>query len=435
MSLNHNMFISENMEFVNEAYVGKTPTLEKIEKKLGELRPKIKYSGANNTLKETLEINRLFEEQFGMDVFALNIEPNDNIDASTFPFFANYDIAESENFSEIIISDKKNGYRFRKNNNFCIMVNISTGLLMNDNYTDAEILAIILHEIGHNFQGGIDEFVYNFYSKNLIELKKEIIQNAIEYAVTITGIPKAVKEIEPLFTHNNSINNKNQKKNQKVGNGKLSAFIKSIKPRVKNIKQLIIYIYDYLFDIEGIYNSHVKDETIGDKDIYRIYMGRRMEIFADKFVGVYGYGPDLATSFFKFESEIRSAKVLKFISGFLGKYGEEISAVVTDLSKDDNMYDEHPHHIQRINENIKLLENELKKQNIDPKMKKVIQKQLDQIKKIVKDHTTLKVAISKSEQIKILYNQFINNECPDSVEKEIEDKIEEALDKALNGGN
>ena len=43
---------------LNEAYVGKTPILEAIENKIGELRKKVKYSNANDTLKETLEINR-----------------------------------------------------------------------------------------------------------------------------------------------------------------------------------------------------------------------------------------------------------------------------------------------------------------------------------------------------------------------------------------
>ena len=45
MSLYGNSIIDyRNTQVVNEAYVGKTPTLEEIEKKIGELRENIKFS-------------------------------------------------------------------------------------------------------------------------------------------------------------------------------------------------------------------------------------------------------------------------------------------------------------------------------------------------------------------------------------------------------
>jgi hypothetical protein len=86
-------------------------------------------------------------------------------------------------------------------------------------------------------------------------------------------------------------------------------------------------------------------------------------------------------------------------------------------------------------EEIKLLENELKKEDLDPKVKKVIQDQLNQLRDTIKLATTVKEEMSKREKAQTLYNQYMANECPDAVDKEIEDKIEDALDKVLNGGN
>ena len=41
--------------------------------------------------------------------------------------------------------------------------------------------------------------------------------------------------------------------------------------------------------------------------------------------------------------------------------------------------------------------------------------------------------MTESEEAQALYNAYIMNECPDSVDQEIEDKIEKSLEEALNG--
>ena len=85
MSLYGNSIIDyRNTQVVNEAYVGKTPTLEEIEKKIGELRENIKFSDNLNRSDKITEINRLFEKQFGMDIFALKVLQTKYIDAYTY---------------------------------------------------------------------------------------------------------------------------------------------------------------------------------------------------------------------------------------------------------------------------------------------------------------------------------------------------------------
>lgn len=65
--------INEAVQFVNEAYIGKTDNLLKIEEKINELRGNLSRYKDFDRNKVTQEINRLFEDQFGMDVFALHM--------------------------------------------------------------------------------------------------------------------------------------------------------------------------------------------------------------------------------------------------------------------------------------------------------------------------------------------------------------------------
>jgi hypothetical protein len=415
---------------LNEAYVGKTPTLEEIEKKLAIVRPKIKYSAANNTLKEILEINRLFEKQFGMDVFALKIYPSDYPNAFTRVIATNFDIAENEILHNMVTADATNGYRFKEGNNFCIILNISSSLIADPKYTDAEIVAVLLHELGHNFADCIYGDIEFDNREMMISYKKMLIFYAILLSCTIIGIPKAITLLKQLKTYNNASTNKMEKRNQKVGKGKLSAWLASIGARGKDLAILSNEILNIIFGTGRIKTYKRMADISGIPDKAKKSLGRQNEVIADKFAGIYGYGPDQATALIKLENS--PTKAVKIVNK-LGEFGKRMNQKYDDAVRDMHKYDVHPQVIQRIYEEIKLLENELKKEDLDPKLKEVIQSQLDQLKQILEDATTVSKEMSKSQEAQNVYNKFINKECPDAVEQEIEDKIEQALDDVLNG--
>ena len=92
-------------------------------------------------------------------------------------------------------------------------------------------------------------------------------------------------------------------------------------------------------------------------------------------------------------------------------------------------YDIHPQTIQRINEELKLLKREIEKDDVDPKLKKVMLEQVKQLEDILKDATTTYEKIDKNTEARKLYNEYINDKYPDAVNDDIEEKIEECLDK------
>jgi hypothetical protein len=155
-------------------------------------------------------------------------------------------------------------------------------------------------------------------------------------------------------------------------------------------------------------------------------LSRRNEIIADKFAAVYGYGPELSNGLLKMDNQ--KSKAYEVVDKLPG--GKKINDKYDELYKNINEFDCHPYSIQRINECIKVLEDELKQEAMDPKMKKVILEQLDQLKEIIKDATTAK-SEDERETKAAIYNAYVNNKLPDATTKEIEKEITDNLNKIM----
>ena len=101
------------------------------------------------------------------------------------------------------------------------------------------------------------------------------------------------------------------------------------------------------------------------------------------------------------------------------------------MARQASFFDEHPRLIQRINSNINLLERELKKDDLDPKYKKMLEDQLKQLKASLKEFTEANDKLSKNDNARRIFNAYVQNALPDAVDAEIEEKIEQALDRGF----
>ena len=211
----HNIIHLENNKynFLNEAYIGKTSLLLEVEKKIHEYRSKkdLTIYNCSSTSKEILDINRLIEKQFGMEIFALKILPTEVIDAYNLPVACRFDM-EKENMKNYVEGNSKSGYRFRKNNGLCCIVCLSYGLIADKRYTDGQIVACILHEIGHNFGDCLyDEL--RVYNKAIIkEYKTSLIQDIFMRAIIgICILPTLPFELYGIIGDINSMRQNNNK--------------------------------------------------------------------------------------------------------------------------------------------------------------------------------------------------------------------------------
>ena len=413
-----------NLICLSEAYIGKTETLLQMEDQIGKIRERAlrKFTDINKS-PEVLAFNRLMEKQFGMDCFALYIDQSNIINAYTSVVGMRFDIALKDNISDWVEGNREIGFRWKAGNKLCIMSCIYLGVLANPNFTNEEILAILLHELGHNFADAIYDDI-KIANRKSMEYYKEylIITSIISFGLLLpTNIAEYIHYL-------NSHQRKQGKKNHKnifrgISQGfhamktNFNEFWGQVKARLKGGSR-----YEY---IKMILDAR------GAKENARKSFGRQNEVIADKFAGIYGYGPAQVSALFKMDKVENKAKNFVKKIPLIGEdNNDSFNAETVDLCD----YDCHPHNIQRANEEIALLKREVERTDVDPKLKKMMNEQITQIQNILKEETKIIQDGSKSAKAREAYYAYINGECPMAVDEEIEDKIEDALNKALEGG-
>lgn len=169
---NDDPIIKSKHDIVMERYVGKSPELVKIERELDKLVKMIEkghYSflgqhAGDMTAKELNDsaINRkvesMFKSFFDLKEFNLVWIYTPDTNAYTIPktlqvFDKNYKVG------------KKTGVDTNKNMKLWVFVN--TGLVSNAKMNTSEIMAIILHEVGHNFYKSFLQYI-NSSSDNIV---------------------------------------------------------------------------------------------------------------------------------------------------------------------------------------------------------------------------------------------------------------------------
>lgn len=338
------MFLIEN-NFNNPEYI------EKIQDYIAELRcsEKNKLNKSKRTKIEE-DISENIKTCFNFQDATFNIIEDDEENAYTYT-------TTKHDYPIIVTSD---GFKFddkNKNNLPGIDIFITTGLFFNSKFSDREIMAIILHEIGHHF----DQSINRLYNININK----------EKSTTILDIINLRKNIEK---------NKNKKDAIKFCNIVLSAAEKAnpeiIAALVNCAKQISEKFSNTVSNINPI--SNYVDFTLTKTS--------DAEDFADEFAAAYGYRADLISSLQKLDSptnnpvmEINSK--LEYINnvviGFI-LFGPELASMI--------FFSDMQTRIAKLTEN---LNSELKNSNLNSKQKSLYQKQLKNINKEIEKSKSL----------------------------------------------
>jgi hypothetical protein len=403
---------------VNEAYIGKTEILLEMEDQINKIRSSLRKFTDIDKSKEVQKLNRLFEKQFGMEVFALHVIQSNTVNAYTIPVNTRFDVALKSNISKMVQGDPNTGYKFKEGNGLGIVCYIYYGLISNPEFTDAEILAVILHELGHNFADAIYnkiKFANKDYARSYY---------ALLIFISILTFGLGIKNIK-----NNKNKTISKKEKRKIPN--------PIKGVVLGAKGVIDDFYSFCNEVLARLTGGAswKLSKLGsNEDKQKEYiktksLNRQNEVIADKFAGIYGYGPEQVSALLKMDSfESAAEKFTKKIPIFGKIANDSFNNEIKDLCN----WDCHPHVIQRAYEEIKTLKAELEKDNLDPKLEKVIREQIDQMEEMIKKATTLVDDAQKSEKCRVEFYKFINDTDRDAVSKEVEDAINQAFDDVLN---
>ena len=373
---------------INEVYFGRTKEMEKLVDQMRILRRK--YYGQPffrnmNTDEDLLKFDRLIEDTFGFEAFALIIEPSGNFNAFTLPVSGQLGNKKAKN-----IMASKNGFKFDKRDGMCTSVFIYSRLFTDERFTDEEIVATILHELGHNFSASICTNGY------LLSMTQKFL-NAIILIMSPMYLlmPNGLK----LVSHSNKVFAKYYVEFMK--NSKSNKSLSDAIYKIRSFGKLLLVVQDTVFGLLEPFTifspvfipiivqnlvrfAYSKCNLIA---LVRTVLGKEEENVADNFASFYGFSKELDSALFKFENY------------YGGNKGEELSANIPIIGHLYNVMmepfllliqcmDEHPTNEQRTANSITYMKRELNKEKIDPKMKKVIQRELEKTEELYDELVT-----------------------------------------------
>lgn len=348
--------------------------LKKMELLIHELRQN--YSGYNitkiNTDPLVGEISTLFEEIFGFYSFQLSIEQNHHYNAYTAPLSSKID---AWNYKKCVVRDNK-GIRFTPVARVNVAAYITSGLLLDNNFTDREIVAILLHEIGHNFSDSINNTLGIFSNfKKILSIPTLLTQ---PYHVS--------NKVRGTATKYNDYMRKNNPELVSAYNA-LKHFIGDIQYVVLNVSRLISTIPSFAINnlISTLKNTAmqvIKNPVGVIMNVVFKFFGKEDEYTSDSFVAMYGYGPDLSSALLKFERHNPTAIDEVFKSGEFGAAWFAFFVESTDMIS-CLLSDNHPSTAKRLLNILDTLEKEYSKDYINPKFKKETKKEIDEIRRLI----------------------------------------------------
>ena len=418
--------LNEALSLVNEAYIGKTPALLEAEKAIHELRAVYDIKKNWQATPEVKAIEDAFKKQFGMDHFSFTIIPEMNINAKTYPVGSRFDIIRNQQISNIITADG-NGFRFKDNNGIIVVTCIYAGMLLSDNITDAELVAVMLHEIGHNFADIISNDCKlsneNYYKFVLIY----VIIDAI-----MTRFRSLGDDIPMLFDNYNSVQ-VFLKKHEKTKN-KFFGFLDYLDGSFNDKRSTIRVIFNrYMNAFIGRIFSIDKVKT-ADSIVYSDYgikknANRQNEVIADKFAAVYGYGVEQASALSKFNFiKDPSVAIIEKMP-----YGKAVLIQNEKVSVDYFVSDVHPHTIQRINTMIEALEFDMNKKDLDPELRKVIKQQVKDLNNIKESFVKINKNDDEVDKIIKTFAAIVDDKFPEATTAELEKSINKSIDDLCSG--
>ena len=378
----------------NEVYIGRIPEIEALFSIFSDARQTYINKGKLAGIKKLSDVEKQVENLFGFYCFSIGIEPTNVINAYCYPVTTSIDIDPSAS----MYTDSK-GYHFNKKDKIGSICRITSGLYDNDNFTDEEVFAIFLHEIGHNFVNRSPEIDALQDSYKSMICTNVILMVLRDLLMGPAGL--AMGWISGDYMNIMTSSNFTKK------------FIISYEKALKKFPAINIAQYGYLaikskiggaiygltdsiMHITGTnrlvaqinYNMAKKQQEHPREDNPNAYT-RSLERLSDDFVNTYGYGPELSKALIKMGNDnySKSKKIfyIKFIEDTCNLQYEYI-----------NTLGSHPSTSDRVIKMAENMEYELQKdKTLSNKEKQMLKSQLKDINKIIRDGQKLQGELAK----------------------------------------
>ena len=380
MLINHSIL---NMP-INEVYFGKSKELLDIENQLDIFRNKYmgKYLNINaGTDPDLIKLNRMIENFFGFGCCSIYMINSTDFIFGAMPLSVRLDVPNAKNN---LIVDKTH-YKFNKKSHISCFILASTGLMFNPEFLTSEIMAFLIHEIGHTFYSALSD--KNIILSNMFKCLKMCL-NLLSTASQFNNNGDIVQAVSSQVAYLLAASNFGIYCMSKFDN-----ILREHLPILKNIMDTSTIIISTLFvkipklpyelldkASLGIYTLLYRIKSLPYNiglNLLEIPFAYDDERTADNFATMYGYGPELISGLQKFrDNNLKQPSKLDTIYNKIPVVSHIYNANMSITFIIFSIFDEHPNEISRARDQIALIEYELNKMDIDPKMKKDLEKDL-----------------------------------------------------------
>ena len=342
---------------LHEVYFGREP-VEDMFNQLVKIREKFINLPFNMNFSidpEVIKFNRIVEKTFGLVSYSLTIEKDVLWNAYTLPVETFMTSEEVAKLRKALLSSPT-GFKFNKNMARLSTITIMTsGIFYSKEITNEELMAVLLHEIGHSF---FEAVVYG-------------------------GICDSGKGILSVINKVNEIIKEKMKNREDVSDTEVSFIMDNLSLKIRNIKNSIIRLVSR--KRRGIIKESMEDNLRN-----RNRIGYTNEKFADMFASMYGFGPYNQTFLLKVEN-VQVNDYYKFSGvktpGIIGTFIKVQTKYISDaLLYIANIADVHPNTLARCKTQIEYLKKEVAKESIDPKLKLILIAQIDELNKAIEEY-------------------------------------------------
>lgn len=424
-----------NLQAINEVYFGKTKEILAIEKQLDLVRNKYMNRYLTNVFvnndQDLLKLNRMIEDYFGFGCFSLNIINEPTINAFTIPIDFRIREGGSGKIKSDLIIDK-NSFKFNKSADYTCMVYIYSGVIFNSEFTTGEIMAMILHEIGHNFYSAINNsgngVMVDLYMslKIIYDIYLIFVGLISNPSISLTGSIDLLTSTDDYYKFKEKIKKTLRQNNDLII--KLIDIYKWFKSLANTAKLSITNIIDMasiglLYPIAGVLNTI----NLNLLSLLFLPMRYKNERTADNFATMYGYGPDHISLHNKMSSlNIKQTSKIKNLYMKIPLLSNLYALNVNIGTIMVTAFDEHPIGISRCSDQINMLRRELEKSDIDPKMKKAIQEDIKACELNIKDIINISGGLKNKD---IIRNAYYKSLYETSDSKDLKDMLLDDINK------
>lgn len=400
------MRLLTNPRILSEEYYGTNDQLLIAEKAIAGLKEKINAKGTTVDVEATEEyavLKSALCKVFGFSDMILAAGVRYDFGIYTIPMYRSPAFMFTNMGDSKFVSKNEYGICFTKEADVVVFVCVDFAVLDKNgcNLSPKELLAVLLHEIGHNF--------FSTDRKTTMILMFEYVKNVLMSFVMNVEHPEVYPQLVgqalfPLFLSKTTYKWVAKLENwwlnltKDMTSRKLFVGLRQSLSLVKTEFVGLINCVNCLMNLPLVYlltiprivlMSIFNLLTFGWIDT--MYIGYDNEKFSDNFATTYGYGPDLASGLIKLDDYLSKGGT-KTLKSYVESDDSGVTQFVINLYAlpialmSHALLDCHPNTEQRVLNQTKLLRTELKKQKLSAATKKKILAEINRLEKIEKEY-------------------------------------------------